>query len=100
MENSRSVHDPGSAVAGAKKVRAVKARIPDFKWWHFGIYQLPVWLGGSRTGKKDNPERRARQRARARERKAEKRKGKGTGDGKGKAGKRKGKGWKRKGKAS
>ena len=94
-----TVH-PGSAVADAKKVGLVKSCTPNFKWWNFGIYQLPVWLGGSRTGKKDTADRKAKKTARKRQRQAEKRKGKGTGDGKGKAGKRKGKGWKRKGKAS
>ena len=82
-----------------KKVGAVKTRTPAFKHWHFGIYQLPLWLGGSRRGKKDTPERKALQRANARERKAAKGKGKGKGDGKGKARKRKGKGNNRKGKA-
>ena len=48
---------PGSAVAGAKKIGWVKARTPDFKWWFFAICQLPLRLGGSRTGKKDNPAR-------------------------------------------
>ena len=41
----------GSAVAGAKKIGGVKARTPDFKCWWFGIYQLPIWLVGSRTSK-------------------------------------------------
>ena len=77
------VDGPGSAVAEAKNIGAVKARVPDLRWWMFGIYQLPLWLGGSRTGKKDKPKRKAKKQARARERQEEK-KGKGRGHGKGK----------------
>ena len=82
------VDGPGSAVAEAKNIGAVKARVPDLRWWMFGIYQLPLWLGGSRTGKKNNPERKAKQRPKAKLRKAALKKGKGKGDGKGNASER------------
>ena len=50
---------PGSAVAEAKKIGAVTAKKPDFKRWWFGINQLSLWLGGSRTGRTNKPERKA-----------------------------------------
>ena len=54
----------GSAIASAKNIGAVTAKKPDFKRWWFGIYQLPLWLGGSRTGKAIGPERKAKNRLR------------------------------------
>ena len=36
-----------------KNVGAVKAITPAFNSWAFGIYQLPLWLEGSRTCKKE-----------------------------------------------
>ena len=47
----------------AKTIGWVKTATPDFKWWTFGIYQLPLWLGGSRTGKPKTQKRRASEKA-------------------------------------
>ena len=42
----------------AKNIVAVSTKTPDFKKWTFGIYQLPLWLGDSRKGKKKTDQRR------------------------------------------
>ena len=45
------------------KVGIVKPKEPDFQKWLWGVYQQPVWLGGSRTGKKDSAKRKCKKKA-------------------------------------